>query len=97
MSAKIEKIVLEIGDKKVELSPEEAEELKALLSDLFDGERMKSSPALYSSTINAYWPRKYWEGSVFWPGGVGATIIYRIKERIVEEGELVEQGNILKT
>lgn len=96
MTAKIEKIVLEIGDKKVELTPEEAEELKALLSDLFDGERIKSSPALYSSTINAYRSRKYWEGSVFWPGGVGATIIYRIKERIVNEGIAVEQGKVIR-
>lgn len=37
---KLQKVVIEVGGKKLEFSPEEAKELKAILSDLFGGKRV---------------------------------------------------------
>ncbi len=37
---KLQKVVIEVGGKKLEFTPEEAKELKAILSDLFGGERV---------------------------------------------------------
>ena len=37
---KLTKVVIEVGGKKLEFTPEEAKELKTILSDLFGGERI---------------------------------------------------------
>ena len=41
MSAKIDKIILEVGGKKMALSPDEAKELKGMLNELYGEQETK--------------------------------------------------------
>jgi hypothetical protein len=56
--AKIKKIVLEIGDKKVELSVKEAKELKEILCDLFGARENRYYPYYYY--VPQWYPYRYW-------------------------------------
>jgi len=53
MTTKIDKIVLKIGKNVVELSPDEAKELKDMLNELYGGEQVKYIPSPY--TIYPRW------------------------------------------
>ena len=61
---KINKIVLEVGGKKLEFTPKEAKELKGILSDLFGGEKIT-----YVDRWHGYWPWPWYQGG-YYSGGV---------------------------
>ena len=56
MSTEVKKIVIQMGKKDVELTLDEAKELRNALDDLFP---MKSGPIIVP--VYPSWPYRYWE------------------------------------
>ena len=73
MSAKIEKIVLKLGAKKIELSPEEAKELKSILEELFGKDKVQYVPQPYP-VYPSPWRYHSW-GTPTWDT-FGTTVTY---------------------
>jgi hypothetical protein len=74
MKTKITKLVLEVGGKKLEFTPEEAKELKGILSDLFGGDK-----TVYVDRWHGYWPHytpTYYPATPFYcsSGNIQGTI-----------------------
>jgi len=69
--AKIEKIVLEIGGKKIELSPDEAKELKDALSDMFGQTVYIPGSPIYIERWPKYkpWRGPHWVDTPRWETG----------------------------
>lgn len=53
----LKKLVLEVGKKTIELTPTEARELKAILTDLFGGEKTVFVPQVIKEIVDR---RPYW-------------------------------------
>ena len=81
MTDQIEKIVLEIGDKKAKLSLEEAKELRDILNKLYTKGQVKDIPLwlLYpkgssKQPLAPPWSYQYWEYT-YYPDGAGSTTL----------------------
>lgn len=73
MTVEIAKVTINLGDKTLELTPDEAKELKHILSELFGSERVVNVPQPYPVYVRPY-PYGYWtvsSGTVTY--GHGAT------------------------
>jgi len=62
--SKVTKIVLEVGNKEIELTVKEAKELKCVLSDLFGKEVqfVPSAPTIIERNRYPYRPYEVWSG-----------------------------------
>jgi len=76
--SEIKKIVLSVGDKEIELTPDEAKELRKILGDLFGEKETTVIPVPYP--VQPYYPWTIWgTGTLTACAGFSTADMSRVK------------------